>query len=265
MHHEWRLLVGGNLPGARNMARDWTLLEGVAAGSGPPTIRFYGWSPPCLSLGRHQGLEAVDLGFCAHEGIDVVRRPTGGRAVLHHIELTYSVAAPLGRPPLPSGLQPAYRMLCQVLVDACRELGVAAALTEGEVNVALPGPRTTVPCFKAPAAGEVVVAGRKLVGSAMRAHGGAMLQHGSILLDWDGRLQAGAMGLANDRELRPHVTTLAEQLGRAPDLQVLSVALVRAAEVRLALRLAPGSLSPRETEREDELLPEYDLTQTSLA
>jgi lipoate-protein ligase A len=192
----WRLVVDGDLRGARNMARDVAMLEAVADGEAPPTVRLYGWKPPCLSLGRHQGIEAADLEFCRAEGIDVVRRPTGGRALLHHLELTYAVIAPLSEGPLPRGLQEAYRTICAALVRAVRTLGVDAELTGGEVNLQLPNPKTTIPCFEAPAGGEVVVAGRKLIGSAMRAHGGAILQHGAILLDWDGRLQAGAMGLA---------------------------------------------------------------------
>ena len=81
----WRLIIDDNLPGARNMARDVAMLEAVAADEAASTLRLYGWDPPCLSLGRHQGVEAADLAFCQAEGIDVVRRPTGGRALLHHL------------------------------------------------------------------------------------------------------------------------------------------------------------------------------------
>jgi lipoate-protein ligase A len=230
----WRLLLDGDLPGEENMARDWDLTEAVAGGA-EPVLRLYGWSPPCLTLGRHQGEEAADSGFCRAEGIDIVRRPTGGRALLHHLELTYAVVAPLGIAPLPRPLQDAYRTICAALVRMARDLGVAAELTGGEVNLQLPGPRTTVPCFKAPASGEVVVAGRKLVGSSMRSHRGVILQHGAILLDWDGRLQAGAMGLENDRDLRPHITTFAEQLGHVPPRCALDEALGGAFEEELGV------------------------------
>jgi lipoate-protein ligase A len=213
----WRLLIDGALPGASNMARDVAILEAVSAGEAKPTLRLYDWDPPCLTLGRHQGVDAADLEFCRREGIDVVRRPTGGRALLHHLELTYAVVAPLGVGPLPRGLQEAYRAICGALVRAMRALGVDAELTGGEVNLQLPGPRSTVPCFEAPAGGEVVVGGRKLVGSAMRAHAGTILQHGAIVLDWDGRLQAGAMGLADDSGLRPHITTLSDEMSQPVD------------------------------------------------
>ena len=237
-HQSWRLIIDGDWPGAENMARDVSMLDLVIAGEVLPTLRLYGWSPPCLSLGRHQGEDAADVEFCRRNGIDIVRRPTGGRAVLHHLELTYAVAAPLGRGPLPRPLQDAYRVICSALVRGMGSLGVDAGLTGGEVNVSLPGPQTAVPCFEAPAGGEVVVGGRKLIGSAMRSRGGYILQHGAILLDWDGRLQAGAMGLVDDSALRPHVTTLAEQLGGAPPREDIEQALAVAFEEVLGIELS---------------------------
>ena len=253
----WRLIVDRELPGARNMARDVAMLKAVAAGEAAPTLRLYGWDPPCLSLGKHQGLDAADLAFCAREGIDVVRRPTGGRALLHHLELTYAVAAPLGSGPLPRGLQEAYRVICDVLVRACSGLSVEAELTGGEVNLQLPGPRTTIPCFEAPAGGEVVVRGRKLIGSAMRAHAGAMLQHGAILLDWDPRLQAGAMGLEDDSGLRSHITTLTAQLGRTVARRELEETIKKAFEEGLGIGFEPGGLTDSELRRQAELEPTF--------
>jgi lipoate-protein ligase A len=177
--------------------------------------------------------------------------------VLHHLELTYAVAAPLGVDPIPRGLQDAYRLVCSALVEACTALGVPARLTGGEVNLRLPGPREAVPCFKAPAGGEVVVDGRKLVGSSMRAHGGAILQHGALLVGWDGRLQAGSMGLPDDRGLRPHVTTLVEQLGAAPDRPRLEAALAAGFERALGITLAAGALTPTARARADALAASF--------
>lgn len=253
----WRLLLDGDLPGARNMARDGAILETLTAGRVPPTLRFYGWQPPCLTLGRHQGVEAADLEFCRFHGVDVARRPTGGRALLHHLELTYSLVAPLGQGPIPRHLQDAYRRICEPLVDACRSLGVAAELTPGEVNLQLPSPTSTVPCFQAPAGGEVVVAGRKLIGSAMRSHSNAILQHGAILLEWDPALQAGTLGLEDDRFLRPTVTTFAEQLGEAPDRAVLEQALAEAFSAAFDVTFEAGELTPTEATRELELEPSF--------
>ena len=255
----WRLLRDGDLPGAHNMARDVALLESVSEGRGAPALRLYGWSPSCLSLGRHQGTDAADLNFCAEHGIDVIRRPTGGRALLHHLELTYTLVAPLGQAPIPRHLQEAYRLICEPLVHASRSLGVDAELTSGEVNLQLPSPASTVPCFQAPAGGEVVVAGRKLIGSAMRSHGGAILQHGAILLDWDSELQAGSMGLEDDRFLRPSITTFTEQLGSAPARDQIESALINAFSHHLGVRFEEEELSAEESARADELVPTFNV------
>jgi lipoate-protein ligase A len=239
------------------MARDMAILEAVSEGQSPPTLRLYGWDPPCLTLGRHQGDNAADFNFCSTEGIDVAQRPTGGRALLHHLELTYAVVAPLGSGPLPRGLQDAYRLICGALVHAMRALGVDAELTGGEVNLHLPGPRSTVPCFEAPAGGEVVVHGRKLIGSAMRAHRGAILQHGAILINWDGRLQAGSMGLSDDSSLRPHVTTLRDELGQDLPRAVLEETLVDAFTEELGAGFEGGQPSNAEQAREQELTSSF--------
>ena len=260
---QWRLILDGNLPGATNMARDVAILDAVSAGVEPPTLRLYGWDPPCLTIGKHQGLDAVDLDFCRAEGIGVVRRPTGGRALLHHLELTYSVVAPLGTPPLPTALQEAYRLICGALVKAVRELGIDAALTGTEVNLRLPNPTSTVPCFEAPAEGEVVVAGQKLIGSAMRAHGGCILQHGAILLDWNSRLQAGAMGLADDSSLRPHITTVMVELDRPVQRPEVEEAVISGFAGILGDAPMVGSLSATEIARETELTPTFAIQTTT--
>ncbi len=234
------------------MARDMALLEQVSAGTSLPTLRLYGWSPPCLTLGRHQPLVAADLELCRRHGIDVVRRPTGGRAVLHHLELTYAVVTPLAQGPIPRHLQESYRLLCQPLVGACRALGVDAELTPG-VNLALPGPSSSEPCFQVAAAGEVVVAGKKLIGSAMRRHHGCVLQHGAILLDWRPELQAATMGLADGQALHRSITTFAEQLGEVPPREVIEQAIIDAYSQQLVINLLPGRLSEAEQQREQQL------------
>jgi len=255
----WRLLLDNDLPGALNMARDAAILDAVADGAGPPTLRLYGWSRPCLSLGRHQRPDAADSGFCRAHGIDIIRRPTGGRAVLHHLELTYAVIAPIGRPPLPAGLQDAYRRICGALVRWCGALGIDAELTPGEVNVQLPSPRSAVPCFEAPAGGEVVVKGRKLIGSAMRCHSGVILQHGAILLGWDSELQAGSMGLTNDHHLRPLITTLTDELGELPNRRRLERSLVTAFSDELGVDFGEGELSAHEIEHARQLAPGFEV------
>jgi lipoate-protein ligase A len=245
---EWRLIVDPPARGAWNMAVDEALAEAVDAGASPPVLRLYRWALPCLSLGFAQPYGAVDAAFCAAHGIDVVRRPTGGRAVLHHLELTYSVCAPLGRGPFTQDLQAAYQAICRALVAGLRRLGVSAEVSEAPENGMIK-PTQAIPCFIGPAAGEVVVGSRKLVGSAMRRVGNTILQHGSILEGWEGALQAGCLGLPDDNELRPAVITLADLLGQAPAAAVLAHAIACGLAQELSAVLAPSSLSAKEATR----------------
>lgn len=251
---EWRLVVDGEATGAWNMAVDEALAEQVQARGAAPVLRFYRWNPPCLSLGFAQPHTVADRAFCAAHGIDLVRRPTGGRAVLHHLELTYSLAAPIGSCGFSADLQANYHAICRALVAGLHALGVAAELS-GTSGATL-RPTEAVPCFIGPAAGEVVVGGRKLVGSAMRRLGDAVLQHGAILEGWDGRLQAGCLGLADDGELRPAVVTLADLLGEVPNHGLLTDALANGFSSTFGAALTRSELSPAERYRAELLARE---------
>jgi lipoyl(octanoyl) transferase len=181
MSDAWRLLVDAPAGGAWNMAVDEILLEGVAAGTTSPTLRFYEWTPACLSLGYFQSLEVVDVDGCRALGVEVVRRPTGGRAILHDRELTYSVALPASVLGHDGGVLPSYYRLSLALRDGLRRLGVPATLAP---ESAASGPTAHGPvCFDRPSAHEILLHGRKLVGSAQMRRGGAILQHGSILIE----------------------------------------------------------------------------------
>jgi lipoate-protein ligase A len=177
----WRLLVDAPAQGAWNMAVDEVLLDGVAAGAAPPTLRFYQWSPPCLSLGYFQPFDVVDVNGCRALGVEVVRRPTGGRAILHDRELTYSVTLPASALGPDGGVLPSYYRLSLALQDGLRRLGVPAMLAP---ESAASGPPVHGPvCFDRPSAHEILLEGRKLVGSAQMRRCGALLQHGSILIE----------------------------------------------------------------------------------
>jgi lipoate-protein ligase A len=189
----WRFLDSGPAPGARNMALDECLLAEAARGSVPPVLRFYGWAPPAVSLGRFQDeAEAVDPAACARHGIDIVRRITGGRAVLHDRELTYSIVAPVTAGLFPNDVLGTYKVIAGALLAGLRSLGVAAEM------VSRPGrPRegqrkdgADAACFASPSWYEIVAHGRKIVGSAQRRVPGAFLQHGSILIEYDPELEA---------------------------------------------------------------------------
>jgi lipoate-protein ligase A len=177
----WRLLLDPPAAGAWNMAVDEVLLDGVARGIGPPTLRFYEWAPPCLSLGYFQPFEVVDVAGCRTLGVDVVRRPTGGRAILHDRELTYSVALPLRLLGEDRGVLPSYHRLSLALERGLNRLGVPVVLApESAAQAAADhGPV----CFDRPSAHEILLDGRKLVGSAQVRRAAAVLQHGSILIE----------------------------------------------------------------------------------
>jgi lipoate-protein ligase A len=177
----WRLLLDPPASGAWNMAVDEVLLDGVAAGSAPPTLRFYQWAPPCLSLGYFQPFEVVDVEGCRALGVDLVRRPTGGRAILHDRELTYSVAMPARMLGDDGGVLPSYHRLSQALEAGLNRLGVPVVLAPESAAQAAPAHGPV--CFDRPSAHEILLDGRKLVGSAQVRRATAILQHGSILIE----------------------------------------------------------------------------------
>jgi lipoyl(octanoyl) transferase len=177
----WRLLTDPPATGAWNMAVDEVLLDGVAAGSAPPTLRFYEWAPPCLSLGYFQPFDVVDLAGCLRLGVDVVRRPTGGRAILHDRELTYSVTLPLRLLGDEGAVVPSYHRVSLALERGLNRLGAPVALAPE--SAAQPGPDHGPVCFDRPSAHEILLDGRKLVGSAQVRRATAILQHGSILIE----------------------------------------------------------------------------------
>lgn len=236
----WRLLDTPPAPGAWNMAVDEALAESVRAG-GPPVLRVYRWSPPCLSLGRNQPTHGYDRDEIRRRGLDVVRRPTGGRAVLHHRELTYGVAAPQGALGAP---RQAYAAINRALVAGLRRLGVPAHLQPaGTARAPLP---SLAPCFEQPVEGEVTAAGRKLVGSAQRTEAGVMLQHGSLPVEDD--QSAVAALLRADAAVPPAdpPATLADLLGRAPPWDALVEALASGWEEAMGVRLLRDGLTEDE-------------------
>jgi lipoate-protein ligase A len=233
----WRLLVSPPLGGADNMALDEALM-GRARRTGETVLRVYSWSTPVLSLGRNQRAAGVyHDGALARAGIEVVRRPTGGRALLHHREITYSVTAPT---PADASTTTAYARINALLATALNALGVAARIATPATRASAPGPH---PCFAEPAAGELVLGERKLVGSAQWRDGGALLQHGSILVDDDQccipelmRVPAAAY---------PSPATLRSALGRVPSVAELADALFTAVR-----SLEDGGAMPFEPEPE---------------
>ncbi|HEY9479471.1 MAG TPA: biotin/lipoate A/B protein ligase family protein [Gemmatimonadaceae bacterium] len=219
------------LDGASNMALDEALMA-RATRMGEIVLRVYGWSRPTLSLGRNQTARgSYDLEKAAAEGVDFVRRPTGGRAVLHHREVTYSVTAPVA---LLGTLRESYTMINRLLIHGLRLLGVDASEADPEGAAPKPG---ISPCFMVPVKGEIVAGGRKLVGSAQVRENEALLQHGSVLVDDDQALASALLVVPSPAP--PPPATLHSLLGRVPSLDEVAAALSSAIPDAEQLELDP--------------------------
>jgi lipoate-protein ligase A len=201
------------------MALDEALLE-RARETGETVLRVYSWSRPTLSLGRNQRAEGLyDLEAATALGVDIVRRPTGGRAVLHHREVTYSVTAPVSD----ASLRESYERINRLLQRALSTLGAEVVLHSGSGRAPLPDGS---PCFEVPTLGELTLDDRKLVGSAQWRENDVLLQHGSILIDDDQTLIAE---LSTDPVVAASApATLRSALGRAPSAAEIFDALVSA-------------------------------------
>jgi lipoyl(octanoyl) transferase len=243
-------------PGAWNMGVDRALVESVRAG-GAPTLRFYRWQPRCLSLGRHQPARGCyDLARIAERGIDVVRRPTGGRAVMHHRELTYSAVVPVG---LLGSPRETYIAINQALVAGLRLLGVPAEL-QPRTSERAPSP-SLAPCFAAPAEGEVVASGRKLIGSAQVRERRVLLQHGSLLLgpgqEELQELLAGTPASPHREPAAERFVTLADFLPELPEWTRLTAALREGWRGTLSSAIVEAGLAAAEVEQATAFAEEF--------
>ena len=216
----WRLLLTPAAAGAENMALDEALMD-RARESGEWTLRVYSWSRPTISFGRNEAARRhYEPERIRSRGLAVVRRPTGGRAILHDREITYSVTAPVTDA---GDLRASYDRINRLLVAGLARLGVQARVAERETRGATPGP---APCFNEPWSGELTLGGRKLAGSAQWRSNGALLQHGSILVE-DDQSVLPQFWIDPPASI-PAPATLAAALGRAPAAQDLYDALASA-------------------------------------
>ena len=211
----WVLRIDGAADGPTNMARDHALVRRSGPDGG--FLRLYRWDPPTLSLGRNEpGVGRYDVAEARTRGIGIVRRPTGGRAVLHAREVTYALAAPIR---FFGGPRVAHRSINEALVRGLTRLGVEVTLAGPDADVRRTTRLDLGACFRTPAPGEIVAGGRKLVGSAQVRVGDALLQHGSILLEDDQGL-VDALSGAGRPAVRCRVegsASLAGLLGHTPD------------------------------------------------
>jgi lipoate-protein ligase A len=253
---QWRLLRHPAARGAVNMAVDAAILEGVVEGSSPPTLRFYDWEPACLSLGFAQRFDDIDEDARAAHGWEVVRRPTGGRAILHTDELTYSVIGPSDEPRLAGGVLESYRRLSEGLLQALRLLGLpveqqpmhgAGALGNGA------GEFDNAACFEVPSDYEITLHGKKIIGSAQARRKGGVLQHGSLPLFGDiARITEILRYPSQDRRqqaaerVRARAATVEEGLGRRVTFTEASQAFIRGFGEILNIEFVEGELNEKE-------------------
>jgi lipoate-protein ligase A len=261
----WRLLITPPARGAWNMAVDEAILEHAQAGQGAslPTLRLYAWDPACLSLGHTQPFADVDTTRLKARGWEVVRRATGGRAILHTDELTYSVTGSNEEPILAGGVLESYNRLAQALFLAVKDLGLPVEIKEGKSN------NQTTPnpvCFEVPSTYEITVHGKKLIGSAQARKKEGVLQHGSLPLTGDLTricqaliFESESAREAASQRLLTKATTVESVLGRVVPWETAAQAFVHAFETQLGLCFEKGELSGSEFRRAEELVKEkYD-------
>jgi lipoate-protein ligase A len=254
----WRLLLSPFAGGAYNMAVDEAILLANAEGGARPTLRFFGWEPACLSLGYAQPAAEVDFEQLRRLGYDLVRRPTGGRAILHTDEITYSVVAPMAEPRVQGGVVESYQQLSAGLMRGLEALGLAARADRTYAAEEGAAPKGPV-CFEVPSNYEITVGNGarplKLLGSAQVRKRGVVLQHGTLPLTGDlGRIcdalafaSAGERHLARER-VQKRATTIEAVLGRVVPWGEAAAALAAGFAEALNLELAEAPLSAREEE-----------------
>lgn len=255
----WRVIDHPPAKGAWNMAVDEAILESVYEGDSPPTLRLYAWEPACLSLGHAQPYSEVNIKALAENGWDVVRRPTGGRAILHVDELTYAVIAPEDEPRVKGGVLESYLRLSEALLESLKILGLSPQAQEKKQSDKKGEPNPV--CFEVPSNYEITVNGKKLIGSAQARRKTGILQHGALPLYGDltriiTALQfpnSGSKSTAKSR-LLAHATTVEKELGFPISWDLANQAFKRAFQDTLNLVLDPSELTAREKERAEELM-----------
>lgn len=262
----WRLLESGPADGYWNMAVDEAILDAVVAGIAPPTLRVYAWQPAAVSLGFFQPLDdAIGLEEIEKRGFGLVRRPSGGRAILHKDELTYSVTVPEDAITDGHSVMGSYRAISRGIEAGLGLLGLGAHLAErkGEARMKAQGLPTV--CFAKAAKCDMTVQGRKIVGSAQTRRRGVIMQHGSVPIHIDPEEHLAVMpGGGTDRESQEKLLAAAcgvgDALGRPVSYDELAAALVQGFAERLDLTLEPGDLTDWEQARAQELREQKYLT-----
>jgi lipoyl(octanoyl) transferase len=258
----WRLLYSGEEVGAWNMALDEAILEAVGRKESPPTLRLYAWKPACLSIGYSQPVSDVDQDAVDRYGWHLVRRPTGGRAILHTDELTYSVIAPQDEPRVAGSVLQSYRRLSLALVEALRKLDVYVR-ADKEYSTTVKTNSGGPVCFDVPSNYEITANDKKLIGSAQARRMGGILQHGSLPLFGDLTRITQVLTYASEADrqiaatrLLNRATTLELISNRIPEWKEVAEAFAAGFSSALDLTFEAAEPTPTELERARELVVE---------
>jgi lipoate-protein ligase A len=267
---QWRFINSGKLTGAQNMALDMAMTEAVARGEALPTLRVYAWQPHAISLGYHQSENDIELETCKKDAVDVVLRPTGGRAILHANELTYAVSIPPTSPFFDKDILAVYDVISRCLVASLKVL---------DINVDFERARKTPKdfsrgelsslCYASSVQYEISIGKRKLVGSAQRRINGSVLQHGSILVG-DEHLQITKYLAAKNEAWRERVkkymekntASLSEVTDKELTYDVMANALKHGFQNELGIQFVEDNLSAAELEHAGTLEPKFSILKT---
>jgi len=233
MSERWRLLQTGFNNAFMNMAVDKAILHANSKGLVPPTVRFYGWKPPAISIGYFQSLEEeVDIDACKRFGVDYVRRITGGGAVFHEYELTYSIVIPESHPEIPKNIMESYGRICGALMKGLKHLGIESEYVP--IN-------------------DIVVKGKKISGNAQTRKMQTVLQHGTILLDVDVDKMFSLLRVPNEKikdkliaDVKERVTSIKHVLGKTIAFNVVVEAMKKGFEEEFQVELIDGELTLEE-------------------
>lgn len=255
----WRLILSPPAPGDWNMAVDEALMESTVQNGSPPTLRLFSWDPPCLSLGYAQSVTDVNEKSLAEFGWTLVRRPTGGRAILHTDEITYSISGRLDDPIFSGSILESYRRLAAALLSAIACLGVTADLKEIKDRSPNNGVADAV-CFEVASNYEITCQGKKLIGSAQARRNQGFLQHGSLPLfgNLDRINEVIRYPSLEERNmakirLREHATTLETVMGYRVSWKSAADAFIAGFQETLGIEFERSKLSVKETERVQQL------------
>lgn len=258
----WRLVLHKPALGAWNMAVDESILEAVTRRDAPPTLRLYAWEPPCLSLGYAQPITDVDLQKLNSRGWDLVRRPSGGRAILHVDELTYSIIGTNRETIFKGNLVESYRCISQVLLTALQLLGIdASSMPNEDLKKASPANTQEAICFEVPSHYEITVNGKKLIGSAQVRRKSGIIQHGTLPLYGDLTRITQVLAYPNDiareeaaERVRIRSSTISDILNHQVNWDTAAQTIVSSFEKLYQIQLFRSDLTPPEVHRAEQLV-----------